>query len=158
MILQNRQLNLSQVCVDLNIQPNLNYQLTKQRLSIFSPLSAFHPDSVSRRGNLITIRHALPIRFDRATVESDWIEMLSERLPEAEVVSVSVDRMSNLRARLFFENPIVRCAGGCGSLVEVPADPDESDLLCYECYLETYPTGGRKNLTHLPEGEGEVQP
>ena len=35
------------------------YQLVKQRLSIYSPLSAFHADSITPRGLFVIVRHHL---------------------------------------------------------------------------------------------------
>ncbi len=78
------------------------YQLVKQRLSIYSPFSAFHADSITPRGSFVIVRHRLPPTANIAPEEYNWRQMLAERLPEADLVSIDVDRRRNLRARLFF--------------------------------------------------------
>lgn len=118
--------------------PKNNYRLVKERLSRFSALSCYHPDSITRRGEKIIVRHLVGNsqpwneQWRRDTI-SDWHQMLVRKIPEAEIYRITFDPDGALRAHLFiYHHPLVPCRGGCGSRVY----PDsEFERMCLECWL-----------------------
>jgi hypothetical protein len=113
-------------------QPTKECEFVKQRLSIFTSESSFHPDNISRHGSLVVIRRALKTTANVALEVRQWRQMLAERIPQAKVLSVSVDRNHTLRARLSFPQPIVACPV-CGELTEADSDYDN---YCFDCIWE----------------------
>ena len=98
----------------MSVQSISHYELVKQRLSIFSPLSCNHPDSISRRGHVIIIRHRLGQVWGETFIADQkriWRELIAHEIPEAAILQVTIDR-ANVRVYISFPNPSTEGKGG----------------------------------------------
>jgi hypothetical protein len=99
------------------INGKATYQVVKSRFASYSWLSANHADSITRRGDMIIVRHHLA-SFEQSSPErviAEWREFIASLLPEAALKRIDIDRKGDLRVRLYFPVPVVSCPV-CGEL------------------------------------------
>ena len=74
-----------------------DYQIAKARIAELSDFSGLHPDSLTRRGNVLIARRGYPFTYNPAFASIIWASNIKELFPEARIIRNSVDSKNNAR-------------------------------------------------------------